>query len=307
MKKILTFIVTAILCVGACFCAVGCDGCNKQGGNGQYVNPRNGQITVGITNAAPMNYKNAEGQWIGFDTDLAIMTFNALGYEVMFKEIAWSSKYSELNGGTIDCIWNGFTANSSDTIDGVVTPRSELVAMSRDYMINEQCIVKNVNVTFEKIEAPTEEESMALTAAQFQGQIIAFESGSSGDAGVGYLAEDYADVSFISRGLTSQADAITQVNTGNAQFAIVDRSIAEAKLGEESSFPNIEIVSPDVFDYFGIEFYAIGFKNDNDGAALRNKVDQVLQLFYDIGYLETLCTKYKIDFASRVQPLFEAE
>ena len=286
MKKVLTIIVSAILCVCACFCITGCD-CSGNKDTSQYVSPRSSQITVGITNAAPMNYKNADGKWIGFDTDLAVMTFNALGYNVMFKEIEWSNKFYELEAGTIDCIWNGFTANCTDKdTQGVEKERSEIANLSINYMINEQCVIKNKSVDF-------------VDETSFNNKIIAFEQGSSGAAGVGWLEEDYPNVHFQKKACTSQAEAITEVNSGTADFAVVDLSIAENSLNGN---PNIELFD---FDYFGLEYYAAAFKNDNDGAALRNKVDNILFVYYEIGYLQELCTKYNIEY-SRVEQAFES-
>ena len=281
MKKLLTILVTAILAVTACIGLTACGG-DKQ----QYVETKTKNITVGITNAAPMNYKNSDGKWVGFDTDLTVTVFNALGYNVLFKEIKWSNKYIELESGTIDCIWNGFTANSSDkNSDGETVARSELVNFSINYMINEQCVVKNKNVEF------VDENS-------FAGKTISFEIGSSGAAGVDYLTEDYPDVVFNKKGMVSQSEALQEVNGGTADFAIVDRSIAENAL---AGYTNIEIVE---FDYFELEYYAIGFKKDANGAALRDKVDALLNTFYEIGYLQELCTKYNIEY-TRVQQAFD--
>ncbi len=281
MKKLIMFLMTAILAVMACVGFTACGG----GDDKQYVDTKTKNITVGITNAAPMNYKNSDGKWMGFDTDLTITVFNALGYNVLFKEIEWSNKYIELESGTIDCIWNGFTANSSDkNSNGEVVARSELVNFSINYMINEQCVVRNKNVVF------TDETS-------FAGKTIAFETGSSGAAGVGYIADDYPEIVFNKKGMVSQSKALQEVNGGTADFAIVDKSIAEnAVIG----YSNIEIVE---FDYFELEYYAIGFKKNADGAALRDKVNVLLDAFYEIGYLEELCAKYNIEY-TRIQQAF---
>ena len=73
-------------------------------------------IIVGYTLYEPMNYEE-DGKLVGFDTELAQKTFSDLGYNVRFRLIEWNNKYIELNSGTINCIWNGFTSNSAD--DGV--------------------------------------------------------------------------------------------------------------------------------------------------------------------------------------------
>ena len=68
-----------------------------------------GKLIVGITEFAPMDYQDANGEWIGFDADLAKLVAEKLGVEVEFQVINWDTKIEELNGKTIDCVWNGMT------------------------------------------------------------------------------------------------------------------------------------------------------------------------------------------------------
>lgn len=281
MKKLLTLILSAVLCIASVFGLAACS--NKD--SAQYNDTKTKSITVGITNAAPMNYQK-DGKWVGFDTELTVTVFNALGYKVMFKEIAWGNKYIELESGTIDCIWNGFTANCTDKdTSGNEKQRAEIVNMSMNYMLNEQCVVKNKNVTY-------------ADESSFNGKTVAYEIGSSGDTGLGYLVDDF-ELNINKKGMTSQVNALMEVNSGTADFAVVDKSIAESLA---ATYTNTEIVTS--LDYFELEYYAIGFKKTTDGAALRDKVNVLLQAFYDIGYLEELCTKYNIDFTNRVAPCF---
>ena len=79
-------------------------------------------IVVGYTIFEPMNYKDANGDFVGFDTELAKAVFEKLGYKVVFKEIEWDQKFVNLNSGNIDCIWNGLTPEAVEE-DG--TPRTE--------------------------------------------------------------------------------------------------------------------------------------------------------------------------------------
>ncbi len=68
-----------------------------------------GKLIVGITEFAPMDYQDANGEWIGFDADLAKLVAEKLSVEVEFQVINWDTKIEELNGKTIDCVWNGMT------------------------------------------------------------------------------------------------------------------------------------------------------------------------------------------------------
>ena len=74
----------------------------------EYVKEK-GKLVVGITDFAPMDYKDDSGNWIGFDADLATEFAKSIGVDVEFVEIDWDNKIMELNGGTIDCVWNGMT------------------------------------------------------------------------------------------------------------------------------------------------------------------------------------------------------
>ena len=68
-----------------------------------------GTLIVGITDFAPMDYKDEAGQWIGFDADMARAFAESLGVAVEFIEIDWDNKILELNSKSIDCVWNGMT------------------------------------------------------------------------------------------------------------------------------------------------------------------------------------------------------
>lgn len=68
-----------------------------------------GTLIVGITDFEPMDYKDASGNWIGFDADMARVVAKKLGVEVQFVEIDWDNKIMELDSKNIDVVWNGMT------------------------------------------------------------------------------------------------------------------------------------------------------------------------------------------------------
>lgn len=68
-----------------------------------------GTLIVGITDFAPMDYKDDNGEWIGFDADMARMVAEKLGVEAQFVEIDWDNKIMELDSKNIDVVWNGMT------------------------------------------------------------------------------------------------------------------------------------------------------------------------------------------------------
>ena len=142
MKKLVALILAMVMAL-ACFA-----GCGTE------------SIVVGYTIYAPMNYLDESGNLIGFDTDLAKAVFEGLGYDVIFQEIEWSSKYTDLNSDTIDCVWNGFTCNTADEEDGIL--RSEKVDFSYNYMENRQVVV-------------AKKDAGIASAADLSGKIVAVE------------------------------------------------------------------------------------------------------------------------------------
>ena len=222
-------------------------------------------IVVGYTIYAPMNYLDENNKLIGFDTELAEKVFGNLGYKVIFKEIQWDNKYTDLNGGTIDCIWNGFTCNTADK-DGIL--RSEKVDFSYNYMENRQVVVvKNT--------------SGIAAAADLKGKIGAAESGSAGES----YAKGFEGMVF--KGVLKQTDALMEVNAGTADFAVVDAQLAKSYCGkgDYTALTTVDALASEV------EFYAIGFKK---GSALTEKVNEQLDKLGKDGTIKTLAEKYGV-------------
>ena len=103
MKQILSLLLAVAMLAGCMLVMASC---------GQPT------LKVGYTVYAPMNFydndgdvldgDDGSGDFVGFDTELALLVAEKLGMKVEFVEIDWNNKYSELNSGAIDCIWNGF-------------------------------------------------------------------------------------------------------------------------------------------------------------------------------------------------------
>ena len=125
MKKFLSFALALTLCASLAACGnggntSGSDNTSSSGSGSssqnqtsdmQYVKDK-GTLVVGITYFAPMDYKEeGSDEWIGFDADLASAFAQYLGVEVQFQVIDWDNKVMELDGKTIDVVWNGMTLN----------------------------------------------------------------------------------------------------------------------------------------------------------------------------------------------------
>ena len=74
-----------------------------------------GSLVVGITDFEPMDYKDDQGEWVGFDADIAKKVAEDLGVDVEFVEIDWDNKILELENKSIDCVWNGMTLTDEVT------------------------------------------------------------------------------------------------------------------------------------------------------------------------------------------------
>ncbi len=262
MKKVLALMMAVmLLCCGLA-------GCGSAGDNSSDVSdaPAKPKVIVGYTIYEPMNYLDESGKLVGFDTELAQAVFGNLGYDVIFKEIKWESKYTELNTGAIDCIWNGFTCNSADD-DGVA--RADKVDFSYRYMENQQVIV-------------VKEGSSIKTAADLKGKIA--------DAEIGSAGESYAkglDESIIFKGATKQTDCLLSVKSGNADFAVLDMQLAKSYCGK-GDYANLKVIDELSSD---LEYYAIGFKK---GSELTAKVNAELEKLAADGALKTIAEKYKL-------------
>ena len=92
----------------------------------------NGKMVIGYTVYEPMNYTDADGNFTGFDTELAAAVCEKLGVEPEFVEINWDTKETELAAKSIDCIWNGLTLTDD---------REENMACTKPYVKNAQVVV----------------------------------------------------------------------------------------------------------------------------------------------------------------------
>ncbi|MBE6733427.1 MAG: transporter substrate-binding domain-containing protein [Ruminococcaceae bacterium] len=88
-----------------------------------------GELVIGITYFAPMNYENEDGELVGFETEFAKAVCAKLGVNAKFQEISWAAKETELEAKNIDCIWNGMT---------ITEKREENMSVSIPYMQNKQ-------------------------------------------------------------------------------------------------------------------------------------------------------------------------
>ena len=285
MKRIITFILAALICMTT-FAMTSCSGKNPE--NDWENIQKEGKFVVGCTLFEPMNYNDENGNFVGFDTEYAKAVADYLGVEVEFEVITWSKKYVELESGTVDCLWNGFTSNSSD--DGVA--RSEKVDFAVGYANNYQCVVVNTDrVSIDDFG----------NAAALAGKTCAVEGGSAGEA----YAKSVTDESKIVV-KDAQTDAFTELKAGTVDFIVVDVLLANRKCGT-GDFAAIQKAF-EVED--NKELYGIGFRK---GSSFTAKVNEATKALINDGEngelstLEKLSEKYGVPLSPEVLELKESK
>ncbi len=262
MKKLLALMLTAAMVLTA-------TGCGEKPVSGQnsgdsdltYVQSK-GTLVVGITDFAPMDYKDANGEWIGFDADMAKAFAESLGVDVEFMEITWANKIMELDGRTIDCVWNGMTLTSE------VTSSMEC---SNPYCLNWQIVV-----------VP------AAVAGQYQNEDnlselnFAVEAGSAGEEAVSTRGFNYTPVE-------TQADALMEVAAGTSDAAVIDLLMAAVMVGEGTGYADLTYTVG-----LSSEEYGVGFRKGSDLAAALN---DFFASSYADGSLQECAATYNLEAA----------
>lgn len=197
-----------------------------------------GTLIVGITDFAPMDYKDEEGNWVGFDADMAKAFAEYLGVDVQFQEIEWDNKVLELNSGAIDVVWNGMTL--TDEVKAAME-------CSNAYCNNAQVVI-----------LPAEVAENYADVASMADLLFAVETGSAGEA------EATAN-GFATTPVVDQATALLEVSTGNADAAVIDSLMAGAMVGEGTDYEALTYTIG-----LNSEEYGVGFRKGSDAAAALN-------------------------------------
>lgn len=219
-----------------------------------------GVMIVGITDYAPMDYKDENGEWTGFDAEFARLVGEALGVEIQFFEIEWSQKFFELETKNIDAIWNGMTITEE-----VLSNTN----CSDPYVVNAQVVVMKADVVadYDSVES--------LAELNF-----AVELGSAGEQAL----IDIGITEYVA--VQDQASAVLEVAAGSADACVIDITMANAMTGEGTDYADlaagISLTS---------EEYGIGFRKGSD---LAEKVNEIMAQLIADGTLVDLAAKYNL-------------
>ena len=227
----------------------------------QYVIDK-GVLVVGITDFAPMDYKDADGNWIGFDADIAKAFAAELGVKVEFVEIDWDNKILELDAKAVDCIWNGMT---------LTEPVKAAMECANAYMNNAQVVV-----------VPADKANDYQTIESLKDLTFAVEAGSAGEAEVLALGLNCTPVA-------TQADALMEVAAGTSDAAVIDSLMAAAMIGEGTNYADLTYTIG-----LNSEEYGVGFRKGSDLAA---ELNAFLVKAYEDGTVMQIAETYKVQAA----------
>ena len=224
----------------------------------------NGKMVIGYTVYEPMNYTDADGNFTGFDTELATAVCEKLGVEPEFVEINWDTKVVELDAKSIDCIWNGMTL-TDDIMANTATTKA--------YAKNAQVVVVKDGTDYS-------------STADLVGKTVVAEAGSAGEAAI-EGDENLAQADYVSKSV--QTDCLMEVAAGTADAAVLDLTLANAMIGEGTDYASLKIV-----DELNAEEYGVAFRKGSDAAAA---VDAAFDELKADGTMQALADKYDLALA----------
>lgn len=222
-------------------------------------------FTVGFdADFPPYGYKAEDGEYKGFDLDLAREVCKRNGWKFKAQPIDWDTKNMELDSGTIDCIWNGFTMNG----------REDQYTFSKPYIDNSQVVVVKA-------------DSGITTLDDLAGKVVAVQTDSSAEA---LLEGKRKDLKDTFKDLDVQKEYNTcfqQLESGSVDAIAMDIAVANYQLekrGTENFVKLDEVLSK--------EEYAIAFKKGNKD--LRNKVQKTLDAMMEDGTFQKIAKKWGV-------------
>ena len=252
MKKIIALLM--VFCM--LFAFAGCG--SRETSDLEYVKER-GKLVVGITVFEPMDFQDKDGNWVGFDAELAKAFADEIGVDAEFQIIEWNNKAMELDGKSIDVVWNGMTLN--DEVKAAMD-------CSNAYFNNAQVVI-----------VKADNADKYSTVESVKGLQFAVEEGSAGAEQVKALGAKYTLVA-------DQATALTEVMSGTADAAVIDFLMAVSMVGEGTDFEKLAYTVS-----LNEEKYGVGFRKGSD---LVEELNKFFKKAYDDGSMKKIADNYKI-------------
>lgn len=264
-KKIMALVMATMMTMSLAACgeakapeATGDAAATEATGDLAYVKEK-GTLVVGITDFAPMDYKDEAGNWVGFDADMATAFATSIGVNVEFVEIDWDNKVLELDSQAIDCVWNGMTL--TDEVKSAMN-------CSNAYCNNAQIVI-----------VPKDKADQYQTVESLADLTFAVEAGSAGE-------EVATENGLNCTPVKAQADALMEVAAGTSDAAIIDSLMAAAMVGDGTGYENLTYTAG-----LNSEEYGVGFRKESN---LADALNDFLKASYADGTLKACAEKYGV-------------
>lgn len=214
----------------------------------------------------PYSYIDDNGQTTGFDVELAQAVCEYYGWEYQAVPVNWDSKDLELNSGSCDCIWSGFTKSPA---------REASYCWSEPYSINTQMIM-------------VLDDSDIKTLDDLAGKKVGVQIGTSAldmletpeaEGGRKELADTFASV----ESMDTYTNAVAELKAGAIDAIAIDVTTGNFQMSKQEGLKYLD-------EKLGDEVYAIGFRTDD--TALRDKVDEALKALAENGKMDEIGQKY---------------
>lgn len=241
IKKGLLFTMIGVMTLGF----VACGETSKEGTSSLDKE----ELVLGFDDTfVPMGFKDSNGEYTGFDVEMAKEVVNAMGKKIKFQPINWNMKESELNNGNIDFIWNGFS---------ITEEREKQVDFSKPYLRNRQVIV-------------TLAGSPIKTKEDLKGKVVVAQSESSAINAIGDYKSNFKELVTFD----TNEQALRDLEAGRADAIVADEILLKYYTNQKGA---------DKFNFleedFGKENYAVGMrKGDTELVEAFNKAyDEVVE------------------------------
>ena len=228
-----------------------------------------GTLIVGFDqDFPPMGFLGDNGEYTGFDLELAQAVCDLKGWKLKKQPIVWDNKDNELNSGSIDCIWNGFTMNG----------REDSYTWSDAYVDNSQVIVTKKSADITKL---TDLKGKVVGVQAASAALDVLES--SEDGGQKALADTFKTL----QEFADYNTAFVELEAGSVDAIAMDIGVAQYQI---KSRGNDKYIILD--EHLNAEKYAIGFKKGND--SLCKEVNEALHTLKKNGTFDKLAEKYEL-------------
>lgn len=263
-KRLLAVLLTSILAISLL------TGCGEDKASEETSSSSEKQtFTVGFdAEYPPYGYMDDDGEYTGFDLEMANEVCKLNGWELVKQPISWDNKDNELNSGAIDCIWNGFTLNG----------REDAYSWSDPYIDNSQVIIVPKDSGISALTG-LKDKTVGVQAASAALDLLQSEE----EGGQKALADTFKALQEFGDYNT----AFVELEAGSIDAIAMDIGVAQYQIENRG---NDKYIILD--EHLNAEKYAIGFKLGNE--ELRDKVNKSLHDLKANGKFDELAEKYKL-------------